>query len=616
MRLAGLWLIYLVWCQVSGWALSGLGVLGASGYLMALPIGLAAAIAFWRATRPVPRHSRPGKAWRRLRKSPESLAWVGVTFLILLGGLLHPPSNYDGVTYRLPKLLYWLQAGRWHWIDGIDFRLNITGAGWEWSAAPWLLLTHSDRGLFLLNFLPFLLLPGLFFVAARGLGLPRRTARWWMWIWPMAFGIAVQAASIGNDMVCAALALASLAFAARAERGQPGWCLALSALAATLMTAIKATALPLGLPLAVFWLYSSWRLLGPRRLLCLGGAITPLALLASFFPMAVLCWQHTGRWNGNPGDRYGFEPKHPAAALVGNSIQFGTSLIEPPAFPTALAVNRWVADHVTEAPWFVWTKQGYPCFVPPALKELPTEELSGIGLGLTLVGISWWFRRKPGSGHRLRTPLATAFVAGLALAFLAFMLKSGVGGTSRLLVPFTPLLILGFLMVTPRCPRRWGPSEAWWKLLPALFLLPTLLLNSNRPLVPAGLLAGIPGLPAGFKNRLSQVYGTYARRSTLLTPLTDGIPPGETIGFAGGGNHSAVGLFKPYFTRKVLNLSPRTEGAVNWIVANQDGFEQRMGTSLEAWERSAPFQRVAERSITSLVATGPEIWIVYARRGR
>ena len=616
LRFAGLGLIYVAWCQASGWLLSAIGSLNTTGYLAASPVLLGLALWFWTATRPAAAKRLSFPKWlRRIKTSPSLAAWCVVTLLILLGAVINPPSNYDGLTYRLPKLLYWLQENRWHWIDALDFRLNITGAGFEWMSAPFILFTRSDRGLFLLNFLPFLLLPGLFFVAAGGLGIRLRTARWWMWVWPMAYGIAMQAGSIGNDMVGAALALASLAFAAQALRGSPYLCLFLSALAAAAMTGIKATTLPLGLPLGIYWLWIACKTLGWRRTTALGAALLPLAILLSFLPVAVACSFHTGRWNGNPGDRYGFEPKNPIAALAGNSMDFSFSLFAPPLAPGSGGINNRFDQYVSGQRWNTWIKANYGCFNPSLLQDMPTEEGAGIGLGITLAALLLAAKRP--KRRSLRQPSGTAiglaFPLATLLAMLAFMAKSGVGGTPRLMVPFIPLLLLAVICWRYRKTQPVHACHSLLSVIPAVFLLPALFLNPNRPLLPTSFLTQLPGLPESVRTRMTQVYQTYSIRGELLAPFRDKIPTGELVGFAGGGDNSAYSLFKPFGTRHVTNLSPRTLDSVQWILATREGFERRLGMPLEQWEPASGFTKTYQETIVSRVSTGPEDWLLYQK---
>jgi len=47
----------------------------------------------------------------------------GLTVIVvILGGALYPPRNYDALTYRIPRVLHW-----WRLQPGIGFRRPMTG---------------------------------------------------------------------------------------------------------------------------------------------------------------------------------------------------------------------------------------------------------------------------------------------------------------------------------------------------------------------------------------------------------------------------------------------------------------------------------------------------------
>lgn len=155
-----------------GWILSALHELNGADYSVAALVGIAA-LGVWRrknSDHRRPRMSLP-KARRRFRRLLPG-AFLVVAVLVFLGGMLYAPNEYDAMTYRLPRMLNWLMAGRWFWVPTIDERLNYSTVGWEWIAMPLLLLFRSDRGLFLINALSFLLLPGLLFSVFRQSGCP------------------------------------------------------------------------------------------------------------------------------------------------------------------------------------------------------------------------------------------------------------------------------------------------------------------------------------------------------------------------------------------------------------------------------------------------------------
>lgn len=615
-RLSGIFLVFVTWCQASGWILSWLGALHTQGYLLATPVALIVGIVFWRSTTPSAAKPLSLKKWRRrLKTTPSLIAWCIVCTLIGYGAIANAPTNYDAVTYRLPRLLYWLQEHRWHWIDGIEYRHNISGLGFEWLSAPFIVLTQSDRGLFLINFIPFLLLPGLFYTAACGLGIRKRVARWWMWVWPMTYGIALQAGSIGNDMIAAALALASLAFAAQAKQGRPWLCLFLSALAAAAMTSIKATTLPLGLPIGIYWTWVAWKNLGWYKTSTVVLTSLPIISVASFLPIAIACTAYTGVWSGNPDNRHKGHPEHPVAGIIGNSIEFASGLVQPPIFPLSGKVNASLNQFVSEQDWYRWTKANYPRLYPSLGGELPSEEGAGVGVAITaLLCLSLFgYRFKKNAVPTIPPLIQHALIFGTAIGLLAYMAKVGVGGAARLTLPFVPLIILSFLILQKQLITKNSRINTLLQVFPAVCLMPALILNPNRPIIPVALICEHPDIPLAFKQRLTSVYTAYQGRATLLAPLQQQVPSNEIIGFAGNGDHSALGLFKPYGTRKVITLTPQTEKQLNWIVATAEGIECQMHMSHKQWEARQNFKKIHELKIVSKVSQGPELWYIYQR---
>lgn len=69
---------------------------------------------------------------KRLLENPSKpsswlpLLFISIAFLALVGGTLYPPSNYDALSYRLPRILHWLDLGHWHWIDSPNTRQNYS----------------------------------------------------------------------------------------------------------------------------------------------------------------------------------------------------------------------------------------------------------------------------------------------------------------------------------------------------------------------------------------------------------------------------------------------------------------------------------------------------------
>src|SRR5882672_5506802 len=152
-----LWLWISALATAAGWILSAIHQLNAGGYLAFAGFVL---IAGW-FTRRIERQRKKRFRARFRRALPFWFAILAV--LILVGGLLYAPNNHTGLSYRLPRVLHWLAEGRWHWIHTPNYRMNDRACGIEWMSAALMLLTRSDRLLFLLNFIPYLMLPGLIF---------------------------------------------------------------------------------------------------------------------------------------------------------------------------------------------------------------------------------------------------------------------------------------------------------------------------------------------------------------------------------------------------------------------------------------------------------------------
>src|SRR6185436_17729541 len=142
--------------------------------------------------------------------------FVVLAFLMFLSGALYAPTNHTGLTYRIPRVLQWLAHGQWFWIETPNYRMNDRACGMEWLSAPILLFTKSDRLLFLLNFIPLLLLPGLLFSVFKQLGVRPKVAWWWMWLLPTGYNFLLQGGSIANDTFPTVYGVAALDFACRA----------------------------------------------------------------------------------------------------------------------------------------------------------------------------------------------------------------------------------------------------------------------------------------------------------------------------------------------------------------------------------------------------------------
>src|SRR6266567_9320404 len=119
------WILLAAFLQCAGWGLSLIHQLNALGYAVA--IGVATGLSWWNRSLFDAGRIRFGR-FRRV----FPCCFLALAVLATLGGVLHPPANYDGLTYRIPRVLHWLAEGGWHWIHSSFHRLNVRSAGWEW----------------------------------------------------------------------------------------------------------------------------------------------------------------------------------------------------------------------------------------------------------------------------------------------------------------------------------------------------------------------------------------------------------------------------------------------------------------------------------------------------
>ena len=215
--LVRLWLWVSTLATVAGWLLSALGELNRVGYLVVCAV---VAIGLWLGRKTLGwKAPASGCNWQRTRRRFSRWlpgCFAALALLVLLGGALYAPTTHTAMTYRTPRVLNWLSAEHWHWIHTANYRMNNRACGLEWLTAPLLLFTKSDRSLFLINFVSFLLLPGLIFSVFTRLGVRRRVAWHWMWLLPTGYNFLLQAGSLSNDTFPTVYALAALDFGLRA----------------------------------------------------------------------------------------------------------------------------------------------------------------------------------------------------------------------------------------------------------------------------------------------------------------------------------------------------------------------------------------------------------------
>ena len=562
MPLVRLWLWVSAFATAAGWILSALGQLNYTGYAV-LFAAFTVFVFFFRRELGFDLGNRisGGKKFLRRFRRPLPLCFVALALVIFIGGAWYPPTQYTALNYRFERLLQWLAHGQWWWIHSPNPRLNTRGCGIEWMTAPLLLFTRSDRAVFLLNFIPFLLLPGLIFSVFTRLGVRARVAWQWMWLLPTGYTFIIQAGSAANDAFPTVYALAAMCFAAQAwvsRRPADVWH---SILAAALLVGAKPGNLPLLLPWAIlgFALFPLlWRKPVASALVIL------LAALVSFLPTALLNWHYCGEWTGAKLEPAYCIMKYPLLGLYGNSIQLLLNNFVPPIFPLAgwwnAHVESFMPGHLVAA------AHQYFDIGLFNLPDIATDDYAGVGPGVCLllvVSVLASFGKRGVKPARLMTcsipPWLCRCVHLAAWVSLAvFCMGTGMVTLARLMAPYYPLL-LPLLLALP------AQSEiirrGWWRALVVVVLAVSfvvLIVSPDRPLWPAKTIltkavARYPDLR--LLARALNVYTVYSERSDSLAGVRALLPSGtKVVGYIGTESDVDISLWRPYGERRVVHF--------------------------------------------------------------
>jgi hypothetical protein len=648
-----LWIWVSALASLAGWTLSALGMLNRTGYAIFLAAVIAAVFLFRKASWfsslfSVGEFKKLRPRFRRFL--PASFAFLAG--LIFISGLLYAPDNHTGLSYRLPRVLQWLQHGRWFWIHTPNYRMNDRACGIEWLSAPMLLFLRSDRALFLLNFIPFVLMPGLIFSVWTRLGVRPRVAWSWMWLVPTGYCFLIQAGGIANDAFPTVYALATMDFALRAraklkvesgasrveERRRSGAAsdLGLSLLAAALMVGAKASNLPLGLPWVIIFfpaLWSLWAQYFPRRgqpvsrfafHLSASAGLFVIAVAISFVPTAILNIHYVHDWSGLNIEHAGMDMKNPIAGVVGNTVLLLIGNFTPTLFPMAGWWNHHALSYFPHALVRLMDANFEAGYI--ILGELPIEDSAGLGFGISvLIVVSLLGALKYRGRSRtvpVGAPRLSIFHSRLLLvapwfSLLAYCMKTGMVTPFRLVAPYYPLLLPALLIGASqsRIVRR-----PWWRVSAAGVLalaLIALVLNPSRPLWPAKTI--LSRAVARHPNqrqlvRAETVYQVYADRPDPLAGIRQWFPPGlKVIGFMGTGDDLDISLWKPYGSRRVepffVEDSPEEirKMGIEYAVVGSLNLEFR-NVTLDDWLQRSGAEIIASTNATMTVIQGPTAW--------
>jgi hypothetical protein len=637
---------YSRFARAADWFVIGSGLLSVLGWTLALlqqlkpapyvaGLGVLAAILVWMRFR----RGKSGRSWRsefsrikrRLRRPifvVYAIVWVGALF----GGAVYAPSNYDALSYRIPQLLHWVAEGGWHWIDAANSRMNIAPPGMNWLIAPFYFLTKSDRLWFVINLAAFTFLPGCLFELFRRVGASPRTTWWFMWTIPCGYAFALQAGSLGNDLLGATYVVAGIALALRARatcRAADVW---ISGIAIAMATGVKPLNLPLLIPwavavLPVFKLLAA-RPESPRPLKRFGisrrsavaaAGTLAVATFSSCLPTALLNIRQTGNWTGDPTDKHRVHQPSAAVGFASNAVMLAVATTQPPLLTSPATWNQHLES------WLKRTPLDALCRLAPRFEirwgELPTEEMANLGPGVIVMSgicLLSTFRKQRKFTLQPFPRFAWAVALAAWASFLLFLARFSSEAVGRLTTSFVPVLILPLLLIarsTNLFRRKWNRGIA---VICAALTVPALVLSPARPLFPwtKVLPTAIESQPAvSALNRMQRVYSVYCQRADAFASLRRFIPSStRTIWMISFGDEPETSLWRPYGSHAVRHLisGPPFIAPDSILVASDQILTERYGVSASAFATSHGLQISGSAKIVLRASGSSELWYVFA----
>ncbi len=608
-----LWILFSSWCVISGWTLSLLGELNVPGVVVSFLLFAAMLVALRRPFGLIV----PARNWNPLRSTrllPK--VWLVITVLAFLGGVVHAPDNFDYLTYRFPRLLHWWWEQRWHWIDTVNERMNLSGTTFEWLMAPFFILFRTDRLFFLINFVSYLFLPRLVYSVFTALGISRRISWWWMWVLPCGYCYILQAASAGNDSISAVWFLASLHYLFQAGKPAPMRNLALSCLALALMTSTKASNLPLILP----WLMAAWfQRISPLNTIRPGilALIVTVSTVVSFVPTALLNKHYTHDFFGDPANHAQLKAGTPLGGVIGNAIQITDDDLAPPLWPKEI-------DWQPPAGLKTMLARDFPRF-HATIREMQIEESAGVGLGLILcvvlfIGLGVWARVTHQNLIARRKASGLWIASAATVALLVYMAQLASEATSRLIAAYYPLVIALVIAAVSLegsvVRRRLFSIFALVAMFSAAVLV---ILSPARPLFPVEFTSGLVHrcAPPWLAQRFDSVYMVYAVRADAFHDFRALLPTGErVIGLLQNGDDPEVSLWRPYGSHAMMEVTPAisrdglVSRGIRYVAVSEVELKDPYGMTISDLAQKWSARIVGQEKITLKVHNGPETWYV------
>ena len=596
--------VFLIVClTVSGWGLSWLHKLDWQKWLFLAGVLAAAAVA-----------RREAGSWNNLLASArEPLAFwpfVLVAVLALVAAVAYPPTMLDALTYRLPRILLWLQDHNVHHFQTADARLNYMPQGWGLATLP-LIQLAGDRLVSFWNYASWVMFYFIAFDWALEISGSLSKSRIMAFIASTSTFAVLQACEAASDLFVTTLIMLCLRFVMQFERTRDWREIPAAVLCLFLAADAKSHVIVLALPLGIwFWVSFSnpWKSFRWRWL----PGLIPLWLICSPALSWMLNFETYQSWSGKQLNS-SFSGSPVWNILLGTVMTFW-QMIQPPINPLAPALNGRLEPVISHL--------GVCNLVPRFnLKSSPIGMVDGASLGLVLfvllaAGVVLAIRRDRQTLHSWR---GWAFVTGFAGCWLALS-QFVPGAVGRIYCVFlffaVPLAMTGWNLMRPQVLR-----VSLYLCLASSLL--SLVLNPGRPLWPASrvrqALAQVPRF-----QQLAPIMDPYLlipERARTGEALTQAIPDDEpAMVVLVGEDRPLLALFRPYsLGRDVLLLASHANQGelnrpqVNYVIAG-GGAKEQYPELCRYLEQSGDYELVLSHDYTSKLARGEETWKLFRRK--
>ncbi len=530
-----LWITYVAGMTCSGWLLSVFKSYSWMGIISIPVLGFAVFLMV--------------KNWKKCPVSEKNELLGGLRFnpflvvfgLITLAGCLYTTTVLDSLSYRIPRILLWLQEGGVHFVDNPDSRINYMPPVWEFCNTP-LYQAGGFHLLWLGSGISWIILYLVFVYISRRLGAQPSIARWTAMIPSTSVGMLLQASSTMNDIWAMAFIALSLFYIINFEDARKYSSLFLSALSLSLAAGAKPHYAVLGFPWMLWFFLSrsapfkciKWKWVMPSLV---------LIIICSPFITLILNRSYYGSFKGSVGEDTLTFGKWWINLILG-SIRMVWQIIQPP-------INPWARILELNNQSFL-AKTGILEIAPRfslKAREIAFVDCASIGLIgslLLILGAFVAYRR------RYEIPIWTTYSLGAGFMGFFLAVSQVVPGTiGRSFLGFTilayPWCIAGLIKINPK-------HLVCLSMINLVCGIASLSISPSHPLIP---IRAIMQHNANLANFLTP-YISFQERSGAGATLLERVPPdAKQIIVLANGDQNLINLWGVSSRRRKVLFCPR-----------------------------------------------------------